>query len=232
MKKPSTGNLWFIFLTTLFIQFVGGIIYFVLVTDTGIVRTVYAATKFLMVVAPILLFFGGFTLPKPTLKPQTIKSILYGVTTGIGIAGLIFLIYALFQSHLLVFADDIAAKVHDFGIMPYYFLAALGVSLVHSLFEEYFWRWYVVRGLEVKLSPTRAIVLGGALFALHHYIVLSQFVSPGLTILFGTFVGVGGVIWSFIYKRTDSLLGPWISHAIVDGALFYVGYLLLLSTAH
>ncbi len=57
--------------------------------------------------------------------------------------------------------------------------------------------------------------------------VFIQLVGVGLTVLFGTLVGLGGIIWSFVYWRTKSLLAPWISHALVDGALFYIGFLII-----
>ena len=63
-------------------------------------------------------------------------------------------------------------------------------------------------------------------FMAHHVLVLATFfgnASP-TTYLFSLGVAVGGVIWSLLYERSKSLLGPWISHALVDAGIFLVGY--------
>lgn len=220
--------IWIAFLSTIFVQFVGTLFYFVWLNDASIVQPVYALTKMLMLVAPlVLVLYLKLPVAPMHFRKNLGASILGGVVSGCVIAGLIFLVYFTFQETWLPFADNIRNKIADVGIADAYVMAAIGISLGHSLFEEYFWRWYVVRGLGVRFSEATAIILGGFLFVLHHYILLSQFFGVGLTILFGTFVGIGGVIWSLIYRRTDSLLAPWISHAIVDGTLFYIGFLIV-----
>lgn len=37
-------------------------------------------------------------------------------------------------------------------------------------------------------------------------------------------VAVGGAFWAWLYHRSGSLLGPWISHMLVDAAIFGVSY--------
>ena len=68
-------------------------------------------------------------------------------------------------------------------------------------------------------------------FALHHVIVLAFYFgwrSPA-TVAFSLGVALGGAVWAWIYHRSGSLLGPWLSHAVVDAAIFAVGYQLLRS---
>lgn len=222
--------IWVTFLSTIFVQFVGTLFYFVWLNDASIVQPVYALTKMLMLLAPlVLVLYLKLPIEPIRFRKNLGASVVWGIISGCAIAGLIFLVYFAFQETWLPFADNIRNKIADVGIARTYVIAALGISLGHSLFEEYFWRWYTVRGLAVRFSATAAIVLGGFLFALHHYILLSQFFGLWLTILFGTFVGIGGVIWSLIYRRTESLLAPWISHAIVDATLFYIGFLIVSS---
>ena len=31
-------------------------------------------------------------------------------------------------------------------------------------------------------------------------------------------------LWAWLYERTGHLAGPWISHALADAALMWVGY--------
>jgi len=227
MRKSGGSTLWYMFLATIFIQLLGSFLYFILFADTVSVQPIYLVTKVLMLVSPIALFCFGFKLPKFNLGQQITRSVFLGVFSGALIGGLILVVFFLFQSVFLPFADNILIKAEDFGIFRYYLIAAVIFSLAHSLFEEYFWRWYVVSGLEIRLSANSAILLSALFFAMHHYIVLSQFFPIGIMILFGTLVGVGGIIWSWVYKKTGSLLGPWISHALVDGTIFLIGYMLL-----
>ena len=49
------------------------------------------------------------------------------------------------------------------------------------------------------------------------------FSSPA-TWLFSVCVAVGGAMWAWLYERTGSLLGPWLSHLLVDAAIFAIGY--------
>jgi membrane protease YdiL (CAAX protease family) len=37
-------------------------------------------------------------------------------------------------------------------------------------------------------------------------------------------VAAGGVIWAVLYRRYGTLLGPWLSHALVDAAIFAIAY--------
>ena len=40
-------------------------------------------------------------------------------------------------------------------------------------------------------------------------------------------VAVGGAVWSWAYRRSGSLLGPWLSHILVDTGIMLIGYDLL-----
>jgi uncharacterized protein len=227
MQNVNIRILWYLFLATIFVQLVGGILYYIIFADTALVQSIYLLTKILMLLAPIGLIFFGFRLPKLNLTQQVKKSVVWGTLSGLLISGLILVVFFLFKTSFSSIADNVLVKVEDFGIIGYFIITAILFSLLHSLFEEYFWRWFVVHGLETKLSSASAVLLGALFFAMHHYIVLSQFFPIGITIIFGTFVGVGGIIWSWIYNKTDSLLGPWISHIIVDGTIFLIGWMLI-----
>ena len=44
---------------------------------------------------------------------------------------------------------------------------------------------------------------------------------------FSLAIAVGGAVWCWLYERTGSLLGPWLSHLIIDAAIFVVAWDLL-----
>ena len=37
-------------------------------------------------------------------------------------------------------------------------------------------------------------------------------------------IAAGGAVWAWIYERTGSLYGPWLSHLVVDAGIFIIGY--------
>ena len=70
-----------------------------------------------------------------------------------------------------------------------------------------------------------AVVLSSLAFTAHHVILLSiYFGASWATILFSLCVAVGGAAWAWIYHRSGSLLGPWLSHLLIDAGIFVVGY--------
>jgi hypothetical protein len=45
-----------------------------------------------------------------------------------------------------------------------------------------------------------------------------------LTWLFSLAVAAGGAAWAWLYEKSGTLAGPWLSHALADAALMTVGY--------
>jgi membrane protease YdiL (CAAX protease family) len=124
--------------------------------------------------------------------------------------------------------EEVKEKLKGFGItsLAAYALLAVFYSLVHSLLEEYYWRWFVFGRLR-NLTPLRAAVaISSVGFAAHHVLVLAKYFgwdSPA-TWLFSAGVAIGGVVWAVVYQRSKSLLGPWLSHLLVDAAIFAIGW--------
>ena len=61
---------------------------------------------------------------------------------------------------------------------------------------------------------------------LHHILLLAAYFgwfSPA-TWIFSAAVAVGGAYWAWLYQRSGSLWGPWLSHLVIDAAIFIVGY--------
>jgi membrane protease YdiL (CAAX protease family) len=125
-----------------------------------------------------------------------------------------------------------ASKIHDkisqFGIDAAWKYALLGVfySLIHSLLEEYYWRWFAFRQLRSLIPLSPAILISAIAFAGHHVIVLSEFFRevPWLAWLLASAVTVGGIFWAWLYERTGSLYSTWLGHLIIDAGIFWIGY--------
>ena len=100
-------------------------------------------------------------------------------------------------------------------------------ALIHSFLEEYYWRWFVFDKLRDQLPSTGwAIFFSSIGFMAHHVIVVSFYfgATSFVTYLFCAGVAVGGAVWALLYHHYRSLIGPWVSHAFVDAAIFVIGY--------
>lgn len=161
-----------------------------------------------------------------------------GVSGGFGFGLLVFVTMIVAWHHVLEprgemqsAVDEIRTKVIELGVDSLVGFAALGIfySLIHSLLEEYYWRWFVFGRLRRHVSVGWAILLSSIAFAAHHVILLTTYFgwfSPW-TWLFAASVAVGGAFWAWLYHRSGSLYGPWISHLLIDAAIFLIGFQML-----
>lgn len=122
----------------------------------------------------------------------------------------------------------IQSKIASFGVGTFAAYAALGAfySLVHSLLEEYYWRWFVFGQLRDLMPWPAATAVSSVGFMAHHVILLGAYFgwfSPW-TFVFSVGVALGGAYWAWLYHRSGSLLGPWLSHMLIDAAIFAIGY--------
>jgi uncharacterized protein len=192
--------------------------------------TIFSSVKVLQFAFPLVWVLavqkGGVTL-----RARHNRGVNAGLTFGsiVGAAMFALYVFVLRGSNLLVAANEqIINKVHGMGIDTVWKYAALGVfySLFHSLLEEYYWRWFVFGQLRQFMAIGPAIAVSSLGFMAHHVLVLGKFFgfdSPAAW-LFSACVAVGGAVWAWLYERTGSLLGPWLSHALVDAAIFLVGF--------
>lgn len=176
-----------------------------------------------------------FRLERPGLKGL-------GVGAGLGVivvAVLAVLYLGFFKSSELL-ADaprQVAAKLQDIGAdTPLRFaVLALFYSSLHSLLEEYYWRWFVFGQLRRWIALAPAVVLSSLGFMAHHVLVVGAFLGAEnfwtATVPLSLCVAIGGALWAMIYHRSGSLYACWISHALVDAGIMIVGFDLAWNTS-
>ncbi len=158
----------------------------------------------------------------------------FGIVSGLIIAGIIFLCYRAWllpMGVLEIVREEGQKKLDGFGINSPFAFVLLGVfySLLHSGFEEFYWRRFVFLGLTQHTHWRTAACISSLGFMSHHVIVLAKYFgwnSP-YCYLCSVGVAVGGALWAWMLWRTKSIVPCWISHGIVDAAIFVVGYDLL-----
>jgi membrane protease YdiL (CAAX protease family) len=204
-----------------------GVVFAMLATPGPVGRTIFIACKLWLIAFPALWYLlveGG----RPSWSPPRLGGLGVGALTGIAMSAAILAGFYLFGSPLISGAE-LRAVVESVELgSPATFLAGAAYwVLVNSLVEEYVYRWFVLRQCRA-LMPDRAAVLGSALvFTVHHVIAVSVYLGPTLTVLGSAGVFLGGAVWSAMYLRFRSVWPSWISHVIVDIAVFAVGWRVL-----
>lgn len=207
-------------------------LYFVALSKTpaGWQQGVYTTGKFLQFAFPILWVRWVLRTPISGDGCYThllFPSLAFGSAVMLGM--LILTNFWLIPfGYLETAAVGVQQKITALGINTPLRYTVLGIFyvVVHSLLEEYYWRWFVFGQLRKKVQLTPAIVLSSIAFMAHHVILLGVFFgwTTPATYLCSLAVAVGGAVWAWIYEHSGTLLGPWLSHALIDAGIFLVGF--------
>jgi membrane protease YdiL (CAAX protease family) len=190
----------------------------------------YALGKLVQLTLPLVfVLYSTGRLPRPG-KP-TFEGLVPGVVFGLVVGAGAMVLY-LFLRDSWVFQDTparVRTKLDEFGLNspPGFAAFAVFITVLHSLLEEYYWRWFVFGQLVRLLSLSAAIALSSLGFMTFHVFLLNAYL-PGhfwsAVIPFTLCVGAGGCAWAWLYHRTGSIYAPWLSHLLVDASLFVIGY--------
>jgi len=168
-------------------------------------------------------------------KVPSIGNAAIGIAFGLMVAAAMQAVYSAVPQVFDAPATEVRKKVESFGISsPAAFIVfAVFVSAIHSLLEEYYWRWFVFGQLARGCKLPLAIAVSSIGFAAHHVLVLGLYFGYSgptwpLTWLFAAGVAIGGASWAWLYWRSNSLAASWLSHAIVDAAIFAIGYKMIM----
>jgi uncharacterized protein len=146
------------------------------------------------------------------------------VTLGGGIGALILGAYLLLRGHWIKPALVVAmAHKNHLDIWWIYVGFAAAECLINALLEEYVWRWFVYGKCELVVGARWAVPLSAALFTAHHILGMSLYFNWKVVLLGNAGVFVGGMIWSGLYRRFRSIWPGYVSHVIVDVAVFGAG---------
>jgi membrane protease YdiL (CAAX protease family) len=208
------------------------LVHFVLLAGASeeILRPVWGGTKVVQFALPavwVLLIRRRRWIAKKPGKAGVLPGVLFGLIVGVGMV-VLYYFWVRQTGYLSNVPEQLSDRLARYGVTSVagYALFAVCASLVHSFLEEYYWRWFAFGGLRRLMPVSAAIVVSGLAFMAHHTIIMYGFLG-GLslaTVGFSLAVAVGGGVWAWIYHRSGSLLGPWLSHLLIDAAMFLVGF--------
>jgi len=221
-------SLWF----AMTYPFMLTVIYFVFLNgrDTGIQNSVFSSLKLIQFAFPAVFVFlvcrESIELPvwkKPAMRLGAVFGILIFVTA----LGLYFGLLKGTAPYMHL-KSKVLGKVEGFGLSNTGAYAAFAIfySVIHSGMEEYYWRWFVYKRLAKSIPDCLAICFSSIGFMAHHVVIMVVFfgLTSPLAYLFSIGVAVGGAFWAWLYGRSGNFMAVWLSHAIVDTALFIIGY--------
>ena len=159
------------------------------------------------------------------------KGMFVGVLFGTMVVALMLAIYFFrMTDHPMLdsLRENILDKVTGFGVdQPWKFLVmGIWYSVFHSLFEEYYWRWFVFPQCRRFFPFWVAVAVSSLGFMLHHVLVLAFYLGWDslFTYQISLCIAIGGAFWAWLFHRSESLYPAWLSHAIVDAGIFWLGY--------
>ena len=208
----------------------GAWIYFIALSGQPWMQPAYAITKGIQFGFP-LLWVVVIQRARPAWPLRSTKGVGIGLAFGLSIALLMVAGYAFALHDMAIMQtldDGVTAKVRDAqAATPGRFLAlAIFYCLIHSLAEEYYWRWFVYGQMRRVMTLGWANLLSSVAFTSHHVLVVWSYLRNDwwAVALLSLGVAVGGAFWAWLYERSNSLLGPWLSHLLLDAAIMTIGY--------
>src|SRR5262249_5687569 len=145
-------------------------------------QAAYGVGKAFQFVLPVL-FFWWFDRSRLQASRPRFDKLGFAIGFSLVTAAAMFLLYFGWLKQTPVFAsapERIGEKLRQFGLKCAVGFLAIGlfVSLLHSLLEEYYWRWFLFGRLRDHFSFPAACTVSSLGFMAHHVIVLAVYL-PG-----------------------------------------------------
>ncbi|MFW6060879.1 MAG: type II CAAX prenyl endopeptidase Rce1 family protein [Phycisphaeraceae bacterium] len=200
-----------------------------LLPGTMIGQLIYGAAKVWLLLLPMV-WWRWVERGAWSWSPPRRGGFAVGATLGLVISGIIIAGYGMLGTTIIDNdrLQTVAARNNLTDPTRYLLLAAY-LTLINAALEEYVWRWFVFRQCETVLrgAGLLAVLAAAAMFTLHHFIALKLQFGWTVTLLGSLGVFIGGATWSWLYLRYRSIWPAYLSHALVDAAVFLVGWWLL-----
>ena len=196
--------------------------------DIAAGKMAVAVLRLWIVLMPVL-WLKFVDREKASWSPPKLGGFGPAIALGVAISVSIFAAFAIASHFGAIHPDIVAGRAARTGLnhQGSFIMGAIYWITLNSLAEEYVWRWFVFRKFEILIGGRLAVIAAALAFTAHHVIVLAAQFNWPITILGSLGVFTGGAIWSGLYLRYRSIWPGYVSHAIVDAAIFTIGYRLI-----
>jgi uncharacterized protein len=139
--------------------------------------------------------------------------------------GLFSILFVYFLFHNLIDNNQIIEQVGKLYplTISIYILVGFLVTFLNPLIEEFFWRGFVFR----NYLRFKGGIWIGSLFALHHIVILYNWLSLSLLITTTILLAIVGVFFNYLYRKYDSIYPPLVCHMGADLGIIIVGFIIL-----
>lgn len=107
---------------------------------------------------------------------------------------------------------------------------AIGIPiwiLVLSPFQEFFFRGWIQPRFQDAMGKWAGLVVTSICFTLWHFCLPFESTATStfpMTSVIGILSTFGlGVLWGYLFQRTDNIVAPWLAHALAGIALVLLG---------
>ncbi len=189
----------------------------------------YPVLKGLMLVLPVIVWLRlrrrGVNIRQRAGLKKT--NLLFGLLMGAVMGGAVLgAYYAVLRP--MIDPGPLLQKLESLGMVKYYWLMAIFISLWNSLLEEYYWRAFIVGELRTWLGSKWSLwIVAGVLFGGHHVFALLPVVEWPVLLLGVAGTMIAGGTWAWMRVRGSSIFDCYVSHVLADMAAMWCGYDLL-----
>ena len=154
---------------------------------------------------------------------------------GLGIALSLILVITFLIAKPYLDIESLGASIRAVGLDSWSMVipAILFWVFVNSVVEEYVYRWFITEQYATIFNgdPIKSGTISVLSFTLHHVVAVSLVAPIWMALLAGSAVGIGGVAFSWLYHRHNSIWPAWACHAVLDIAVFGgVGWIALVAS--
>ena len=156
-----------------------------------------------------------------------------GLSLGLALSMILIITFLAAKPHLDI--ESIGASIRAVGLNSWSILipAILFWVFINSVVEEYVYRWFITEQAAIIFEghPIKSGTISVLSFTLHHVVAVSLVAPIWMALLAGLAVGFGGVAFSWLYHRHESIWPAWACHAVLDIVVFGgVGWIALVAS--
>ena len=154
---------------------------------------------------------------------------------GLGLVLSLILVVTFLIAQPFLDIENLGASIRAVGLDSWSMVipAILFWVFINSVMEEYVYRWFITEQASSIFNdnPIKSGAVSVLSFTLHHVVAVALVAPIWMAFLAGCTVGFGGIAFSWLYHRHESIWPAWACHAVLDVVIFGgVGWIALVAS--